>query len=85
MSWLSMLRRLLSTPMVGFYRAYFIKLNADSSSQGATNYRGQIVFTGEGQGNDTPPALFVMNPVEPYNTTGMSIQGFKFVQSGGAN
>ncbi|KEF56750.1 gluconolactonase [Exophiala aquamarina CBS 119918] len=39
------------------------------NSNGATNYRGQFVFTGEGQGNDTAPALYVMNPVEPYNTT----------------
>lgn len=37
---------------------------------GATNFRGQFVFTGEGQGNDTAPSLYLMNPVEPYNTTG---------------
>ncbi|KAJ5377541.1 uncharacterized protein N7496_004950 [Penicillium cataractarum] len=36
---------------------------------GATNYRGEIIFTGEGQGNDTPPALWLMNPQKPYNTT----------------
>ncbi|KAJ5469695.1 hypothetical protein N7539_009313 [Penicillium diatomitis] len=36
---------------------------------GATNYRGEIVFTGEGQGNSSPPALWVMNPQSPYNTT----------------
>ncbi|KAJ5742684.1 uncharacterized protein N7511_011085 [Penicillium nucicola] len=36
---------------------------------GATNYRGEIIFTGEGQGNNTPPALWVMNPQKPYNTT----------------
>lgn len=39
------------------------------NSNGATNYRGQIVFTGEGQGNETAPALYLMNPREPYNTT----------------
>ncbi|KAL2415640.1 hypothetical protein ABEF95_004561 [Exophiala dermatitidis] len=39
------------------------------NSNGATNFRGQFVFTGEGQGNDTAPSLYVMNPVEPYNTT----------------
>ncbi|KAJ9499454.1 hypothetical protein LTR99_009622 [Exophiala xenobiotica] len=39
------------------------------NSNGATNYRGQFVYTGEGQGNDTAPALFVMNPQPPYNTT----------------
>lgn len=36
---------------------------------GATNYRGQLIFTGEGQGADIPPALYVMNPEEPHNTT----------------
>jgi len=41
-----------------------------NSTAGATNYQGQIVFTGEGQGNDTAPALYLMNPEEPYNTTG---------------
>ncbi|KAL2426180.1 hypothetical protein ABEF95_012387 [Exophiala dermatitidis] len=40
------------------------------NSNGATNFRGQFVFTGEGQGNATAPSLYVMNPVEPYNTTG---------------
>jgi gluconolactonase len=35
---------------------------------GATNYRGKVVFTGEGQG-DIAPALFLMEPTEPYNTT----------------
>ena len=36
---------------------------------GATNYQGNILFTGEGQGDNVAPALFLMNPVEPYNTT----------------
>ncbi|KAJ5468767.1 SMP-30/Gluconolaconase/LRE-like region [Penicillium sp. IBT 31633x] len=36
---------------------------------GATNYRGEIIFTGEGQGDDKPPSLYVMNPQKPYNTT----------------
>ncbi|KAJ5514964.1 SMP-30/Gluconolaconase/LRE-like region [Penicillium fimorum] len=36
---------------------------------GATNYRGQIIFTGEGQGDNEPPALWVMNPKSPFNTT----------------
>lgn len=40
------------------------------NSNGATNYRGQFVYTGEGQGNNTGPALYVMNPKPPYNTTG---------------
>ncbi|ORY62688.1 lactonohydrolase [Pseudomassariella vexata] len=36
---------------------------------GATNYKGQIIFAGEGQGDTVPSALYLMNPVEPYNTT----------------
>lgn len=37
---------------------------------GGANFRGQIVYGGEGQGSDIGPALWVMNPKEPYNTTG---------------
>jgi hypothetical protein len=71
MLWLLMQPHLSSTPMVG------ILLTSGSNKwlmllQGATNYRGDFVFTGEGQGNDTAPALYVMNPREPYNTTGMT-------------
>ncbi|KAK1584795.1 D-lactonohydrolase [Colletotrichum navitas] len=36
---------------------------------GGTNYQGQIIFAGEGQGDRVPSALYLMNPVEPYNTT----------------
>lgn len=36
---------------------------------GATNYRGQLVFAGEGQGENIAPALFLVNPYSPYNTT----------------
>ncbi|OLN87725.1 Gluconolactonase 1 [Colletotrichum chlorophyti] len=36
---------------------------------GGTNYKGQIIFAGEGQGDRIPSALYLMNPVEPYNTT----------------
>ncbi|KAH7368236.1 hypothetical protein B0T11DRAFT_305007 [Plectosphaerella cucumerina] len=36
---------------------------------GAANYKGQIIFAGEGQGDRIESALFLMNPVEPYNTT----------------
>lgn len=39
------------------------------NSNGATNYRGQLVFTAEGQGPNLPSQLVVMNPQEPYNTT----------------
>ncbi|KAK1492647.1 D-lactonohydrolase [Colletotrichum tamarilloi] len=36
---------------------------------GGTNYKGQIIFAGEGQGDRVPSSLYLMNPVEPYNTT----------------
>ncbi|EXK25806.1 gluconolactonase [Fusarium oxysporum f. sp. melonis 26406] len=36
---------------------------------GGTNYKGEIIFAGEGQGDTSPSALYLMNPVEPYNTT----------------
>lgn len=36
---------------------------------GATNYRGQILYMAEGAGADNTSQLIVMNPVEPYNTT----------------
>ncbi|KAH7161828.1 lactonohydrolase [Dactylonectria macrodidyma] len=36
---------------------------------GGTNYKGNIIFAGEGQGDDIASALYVMNPVSPYNTT----------------
>ncbi|CAK7217699.1 hypothetical protein SBRCBS47491_003259 [Sporothrix bragantina] len=36
---------------------------------GGTNFRGQIIFAGEGMGDDIPSALYVMNPLPPYNTT----------------
>ncbi|EXJ67013.1 gluconolactonase [Cladophialophora psammophila CBS 110553] len=39
------------------------------NSNGATQYRGQLLFTGEGQGNDTAPALYVVNPRPPYNAS----------------
>ncbi|OTA89909.1 hypothetical protein M434DRAFT_78705 [Hypoxylon sp. CO27-5] len=39
------------------------------NSNGATNYRGQIVYTAEGQGDNATSQLVVLNPREPYNTT----------------
>ncbi|KAJ5217099.1 hypothetical protein N7468_010107 [Penicillium chermesinum] len=39
------------------------------NANGATNFRGQIVYTSEGQGDHGAPALYLMNPEEPYNTT----------------
>lgn len=37
---------------------------------GATNYRGQFVYCGEGQGADITSTLYLMNPKARYNTTG---------------
>ncbi|KAL8294805.1 hypothetical protein RB600_000663 [Gaeumannomyces tritici] len=39
------------------------------NANGGTNYRGKIVFAGEGMGESIPSTLFVMDPVAPYNTT----------------
>ncbi|KAI1142443.1 calcium-dependent phosphotriesterase [Hypoxylon sp. FL0543] len=39
------------------------------NSNGATNYRGQLVYTAEGQGDNKTSQLVVLNPREPYNTT----------------
>ncbi|KAI1657946.1 calcium-dependent phosphotriesterase [Daldinia decipiens] len=39
------------------------------NSNGGTNYKGEIVFAAEGQGDDATSQLVVMNPREPYNTT----------------
>ncbi|KAL2198868.1 hypothetical protein P885DRAFT_32610 [Corynascus similis CBS 632.67] len=36
---------------------------------GATNYKGQLLFMGEGQGEAIAPAMYLMNPEPPYNTT----------------
>jgi gluconolactonase len=36
---------------------------------GGANFRGQVLFAGEGMGVDIPSALYVMNPTPPYNTT----------------
>ncbi|WVO16657.1 hypothetical protein L204_104337 [Cryptococcus depauperatus] len=36
---------------------------------GATIYRDRIIFAGEGQGANVPPALYMLDPNEPYDTT----------------
>ncbi|KAI0442967.1 gluconolactonase [Xylaria telfairii] len=36
---------------------------------GATNYKGQLLFAAEGQGARKTSELIIMNPREPYNTT----------------
>lgn len=37
---------------------------------GGVYYEGNIIFAGEGQGDRITSALYLMNPQEPYNTTG---------------
>lgn len=37
---------------------------------GATYHKGNILYCTEGQGDNVAPELILMNPVEPYNTTG---------------
>ncbi|EFX04369.1 evolved d-pantonohydrolase [Grosmannia clavigera kw1407] len=36
---------------------------------GGTNYRGQLLFAAEGQGDQLPSALYLVNPRPPYNST----------------
>ncbi|KAK4117843.1 calcium-dependent phosphotriesterase [Canariomyces notabilis] len=36
---------------------------------GGTNYKGQLLFLGEGQRDTVAPAMYLMNPRPPYNTT----------------
>ncbi|KAI1071816.1 hypothetical protein LB507_005401 [Fusarium sp. FIESC RH6] len=36
---------------------------------GGIYYKGEIIFAGEGQGDEVPSALYRMNPLPPYNTT----------------
>ncbi|KAI1815465.1 lactonohydrolase [Poronia punctata] len=36
---------------------------------GATNYKGNILFAAEGQGDDKTSELIILNPRKPYNTT----------------
>ncbi|KAK2614191.1 hypothetical protein N8I77_001040 [Diaporthe amygdali] len=36
---------------------------------GGTNYKGNIVFAGEGQGEDITSTMYLMNPEAPFNTT----------------
>jgi gluconolactonase len=43
-------------------------------TKGATNFRGELIFTGEGQGDEVAPTLYLMNPREPYNTSGEHVR-----------
>jgi len=44
---------------------------------GGTNYKGNIIFTGEGQSDNVPSSLYLLNPEAPFNTTGKNIWRFK--------
>ncbi|KAK4190586.1 hypothetical protein QBC35DRAFT_490039 [Podospora australis] len=36
---------------------------------GGTNYQGQLLFAGEGQGANIAPAIYLVNPKSPHNAT----------------
>ncbi|KAI8629196.1 lactonohydrolase [Xylariaceae sp. FL1651] len=40
-----------------------------TNPNGAINYKGQILYAAEGQGENKTSELVIMNPREPYNTT----------------
>ena len=40
---------------------------------GATQWKGQLLYAAEGQGDNKPAALIALNPRAPYNTTGESV------------
>lgn len=63
----------LSIPTVR-YSKHVLLLSQTNVLTGGTNYKGQIIFAGEGQGDRITSALYLMNPLEPYNTTGMSFE-----------
>ena len=44
---------------------------------GGTNWKGKIIFAGEGQGDRVPSALYVMDPTPPYNAYSKSIPNQK--------
>jgi hypothetical protein len=39
---------------------------------GGTNYRGQVVFLTQGRGEEITSGMTLVNPVEPFNSTGTS-------------
>lgn len=41
-----------------------------TNNAGGTNYKGRLLFLGEGQGEKIAPTMYLMNPEPPYNTTG---------------
>lgn len=56
-------------PLVALGLVLVVVLLADEQ-KGAATYRGQLVYCAEGAGAANTSGLVVMNPVEPYNTTG---------------
>ncbi|KAI8954418.1 gluconolactonase [Xylaria longipes] len=54
----------------GLVKVHVVKSNPMVlNPNGATNYKGQLLFAAEGQGPDKTSGLILMNPREPYNTT----------------
>ncbi|KAH8157263.1 hypothetical protein CIB48_g10980 [Xylaria polymorpha] len=55
----------------GLVKVHVVKSNpVVLNPNGATNYKGQLLFAAEGQGAGKTSELIMMNPREPYNTTG---------------
>jgi gluconolactonase len=46
---------------------------------GGTNYKEQLLFLGEGQGEAVAPAMYLMNPRPPYNTTGKLVIPYSII------
>ncbi|OAQ99038.1 hypothetical protein LLEC1_04594 [Akanthomyces lecanii] len=44
-------------------------INPNVGAAGGTNYKGNMLFAGEGMGNKTAPALYSVNPLPPHNAT----------------
>ncbi|KAJ6790013.1 hypothetical protein PWT90_03802 [Aphanocladium album] len=54
----------------GHVQVHTVKSNPPViNPNGGTNYKGNILFAGEGMGNKTAPALYAVNPRSPYNST----------------
>ncbi|KAK3331267.1 hypothetical protein B0H66DRAFT_469607 [Apodospora peruviana] len=54
----------------GLVRVEYVNPNPTIiNPNGGTNYRNRILFVGEGQGPNVAPAIYLMHPYSPYNTS----------------
>ncbi|CAK7210977.1 hypothetical protein SCUCBS95973_000974 [Sporothrix curviconia] len=51
--------------VIQFHQQVFLLFNTAYYTPNGTNFRGQIIFTGDGTGDDIPSALYAMNPLPP--------------------